>query len=136
MGVGRGGFQGSCLFIWHTAQPFSRIFSRNWLEVRQYSSFYPMPEISDFQRTNSEFAKSEQKYPVKITFGRAYLILCFGSLGLLKLVCVCVLPTQRKIDFQHSAFLLHIYTKSSPSANLFPESMWKNDQCHATSILN
>jgi hypothetical protein len=29
--------------------------------------FYPMPEISDFQRTNSEFAKSEQKYPVKIT---------------------------------------------------------------------
>jgi hypothetical protein len=26
-----------------------------------------MPEISDFQRTNSEFAKSEQKYPVKIT---------------------------------------------------------------------
>jgi hypothetical protein len=25
---------------------------------------YPMPEISDFQRTNSEFAKSEQKYPV------------------------------------------------------------------------
>jgi hypothetical protein len=28
---------------------------------------YPMPEISDFQRTNSEFAKSEQKYPVKIT---------------------------------------------------------------------
>jgi hypothetical protein len=28
---------------------------------------YPTPEISDFQRTNSEFAKSEQKYPVKIT---------------------------------------------------------------------
>jgi hypothetical protein len=26
-----------------------------------------MPEISDFQRANSEFAKSEQKYPVKIT---------------------------------------------------------------------
>jgi hypothetical protein len=26
---------------------------------------YPMPEISDFQRTNSEFAKSEKKYPVK-----------------------------------------------------------------------
>jgi hypothetical protein len=24
---------------------------------------YPMPEISDFQRTNSEFVKSEQKYP-------------------------------------------------------------------------
>jgi hypothetical protein len=28
---------------------------------------YPMPEFSDFQRTNSEFAKSEQIYPVKIT---------------------------------------------------------------------
>jgi hypothetical protein len=26
-----------------------------------------MPEISDFQRTNSEFAKSEKKYPVKVT---------------------------------------------------------------------
>jgi hypothetical protein len=30
-------------------------------------AFHPMPEISDFQRTNSEFAKSEQKYPIKIT---------------------------------------------------------------------
>jgi hypothetical protein len=30
---------------------------------------YPMTKISDFQRTNSEFAKSEQKYPVKITGG-------------------------------------------------------------------
>jgi hypothetical protein len=33
---------------------------------------YPMPEISDFQRTNSEFAKSEQKYPVKITLEYAH----------------------------------------------------------------
>jgi hypothetical protein len=30
-----------------------------------------MPEISDFQRTNSEFAKSEQKYPVKIILAYA-----------------------------------------------------------------
>jgi hypothetical protein len=35
-------------------------------------TFYPMPEISDFQRTNSEFAKSEQKYPVKITLEYAH----------------------------------------------------------------
>jgi hypothetical protein len=33
----------------------------------QILNLYPMPEISDFQRTNSEFAKSEQKCPVKIT---------------------------------------------------------------------
>jgi hypothetical protein len=33
-----------------------------------------MPGISDFQRTNSEFTKSEQKYPVKITL--AYRALC------------------------------------------------------------
>jgi hypothetical protein len=31
-----------------------------------------MPEISDFQRTNYEFAKSEQKYPVKITLAYAH----------------------------------------------------------------
>jgi hypothetical protein len=35
-----------------------------------------MPEISDFQRTTSEFAKSEQKYPVKITLE----YVCFCSL--------------------------------------------------------
>jgi hypothetical protein len=33
----------------------------------------PMPEISDFQRTNSEFAKSEQKYPVKITLAYVHV---------------------------------------------------------------
>jgi hypothetical protein len=43
-----------------------------WLQSTSQRSkwrdvIYPMPEISDFQRTNSEFAKSEQKYPVKIT---------------------------------------------------------------------
>jgi hypothetical protein len=32
-----------------------------------------MPEISDFQRTNSEFANSEQKYPVKITSTRTLI---------------------------------------------------------------
>jgi hypothetical protein len=37
-----------------------------------YTVFYPMPEISDFQRTNSEFAKSEQKYPIKITLEYAH----------------------------------------------------------------
>jgi hypothetical protein len=31
-----------------------------------------MPEISDFQRTNSEFVKSEQKYPIKITLEYAH----------------------------------------------------------------
>jgi hypothetical protein len=31
-----------------------------------------MLDIGDFQRTNSEFAKSEQKYPVKITLAYAH----------------------------------------------------------------
>jgi ribosomal protein S8 len=35
--------------------------------------FYPMPEISDFQRTHSEFAKSEQKYPVNISFRAKFI---------------------------------------------------------------
>jgi hypothetical protein len=35
-------------------------------------AFYPMPEISDLQRTNSEFAKSEQKYPLRITLAYAH----------------------------------------------------------------
>jgi hypothetical protein len=41
-----------------------------------------MPEIGDFQRTNSEFAKSEQKYPVKITFNniRTLIFLSVQSL--------------------------------------------------------
>jgi hypothetical protein len=30
-----------------------------------------MPEISDLQRKNSKFVKSEQKYPVKITLAYA-----------------------------------------------------------------
>jgi hypothetical protein len=34
--------------------------------------FYPMPEISDFQHTNSELAKSDQRYPVKITLEYAH----------------------------------------------------------------
>jgi hypothetical protein len=34
--------------------------------------FYPMPEISDFHSTNSELAKSEQKYPVKFTLEYAH----------------------------------------------------------------
>jgi hypothetical protein len=33
---------------------------------------YPTPEISDFQRTNSEFAKSEQKKPAKMTLEYAH----------------------------------------------------------------
>jgi hypothetical protein len=39
---------------------------------------YPMPEIRDFQRTNSEFAKSEQQYPVKINleYAHKYSLLC------------------------------------------------------------
>jgi hypothetical protein len=37
-----------------------------------FNVIYPMPEISDFQRTNSEFAKSEQRYPVKITLEYAH----------------------------------------------------------------
>jgi hypothetical protein len=31
-----------------------------------------MPEISDLQRTNSKFPKSEKKYPVKITLEYAH----------------------------------------------------------------
>jgi hypothetical protein len=47
--------------------------SQRYKEVHQFGiSIYPMPEISDFQRTNSEFAKSEQKYPVKITLEYAH----------------------------------------------------------------
>jgi hypothetical protein len=39
-----------------------------------------MPEISDFQRTNSEFANSEQKYPVKVTsVGYTHTIIIFPS---------------------------------------------------------
>jgi hypothetical protein len=33
---------------------------------------YPLSEISDIQCTISEFAKSEQKYPVKITLAYAH----------------------------------------------------------------
>jgi hypothetical protein len=40
--------------------------------------FYPIPEISDFKRTNFEFSKSEQKYPVKTTleYAHKYSLLC------------------------------------------------------------
>jgi hypothetical protein len=48
-----------------TGAPIAECLSPIRLPVS--NAFYPMPEISDFQRTNSEFAKSEQKYPVKIT---------------------------------------------------------------------
>jgi hypothetical protein len=46
--------------------PFSEFCSKTSV----LKEFYP--EISDFQRTNSEFAKSEQKYPVKITLEYAH----------------------------------------------------------------
>jgi hypothetical protein len=43
------------------------------LAILRVPAIYPMSEISDFQRTNSEFAKSEQKYPVKITLAYALI---------------------------------------------------------------
>jgi hypothetical protein len=39
-----------------------------------------MPEISAFQRTNSEFAKSEQKYPVKITLAYTHYDIPFRAM--------------------------------------------------------
>jgi hypothetical protein len=42
---------------------------------------YSMPEISDFQRTSSEFAKSEQKYPVTITCIRTLIFTSGQSLS-------------------------------------------------------
>jgi hypothetical protein len=49
----------------------------SWISfIRELQYFYPMPEISDFQRTNSEFAKAEQKYPVKITLEYAHYKTC------------------------------------------------------------
>jgi hypothetical protein len=41
--------------------------NREHILGKHFFTFISMPEISDFQHTNSEFAKSEQKYPVKIT---------------------------------------------------------------------
>jgi hypothetical protein len=41
-----------------------------------------MPEISDFQRTNSEFAKSEQNDPVKITLGYVHKYSLLGKVYL------------------------------------------------------
>jgi hypothetical protein len=40
----------------------------------QVRCFYPMPAVGDFQRTNSKFAKSEQKYPVDITLAYAHIV--------------------------------------------------------------
>jgi hypothetical protein len=48
--------------------------SNTSVKVINNRPFYPMPEISNFQRTNYEFAKSEQKYPVKNHFSIRTLI--------------------------------------------------------------
>jgi hypothetical protein len=53
---------------------------------------YPMPEISDFQGTNSEFAKSEQRYPVKIT------LVYYAHYNLALNQSWCYLPVNAKIN--------------------------------------
>jgi hypothetical protein len=51
----------------------ARIFvSHHVVWIWSNNEIYPMLEISDFQRTNSEFVKSEQKYPVKVTLAYAH----------------------------------------------------------------
>jgi hypothetical protein len=67
------------------------------------STIYPMPEISDFQRTNSEFAKSQQKYPaVKIT------------LALHRLIFPSMQSLSKSVHYRHRDIFRKELTKFDP----------------------